>query len=54
MWFCGFFFPYVFFSLQIVVKESLVCGEHMAKYCVFCKFRVQWILPNGVYFGVQR
>lgn len=52
MWFCV--FP-IFFKFQIVVKEFLVCGEHMAKYCVFViDFGVQWILPTGVYFGVHR
>jgi hypothetical protein len=44
-----------FSSLQVVVKEFLACGEHVAKYCDFViDLRVQWILPNDVYFGVQR
>lgn len=50
-----FFHMFSFSSLQVVVKEFLACGEHVAKYCDFViDLRVQWILPNDVYFGVQR
>lgn len=39
------FFSICFFSLQIVVKESLVCGEHVAKYCVFVSLGFSGFCP---------
>lgn len=47
-----------FFSICFFIAN---CGKRIfslwlayGKILCFCKFGVQWILPNGVYFGVQR